>query len=118
MAALSEPSFKPPSLDGKDNRILEIHIMSDLLLETPRPLPMYLDLLLKQSAIGCTLFSNITEDQKATISLFNSDFSNTHGWSVERHNMLHRRDIDQLNNQVKAIAMPEPHRSYTNLRAL
>lgn len=60
--------------------------------------------------LGCTLFSDISQDQAATISLFVSDFSNIPGWTVERHNTSHRQDIDWLNHQVDTISRNEPQR--------
>ncbi|KAK1766100.1 Ser/Thr protein phosphatase [Phialemonium atrogriseum] len=61
--------------------------------------------------LGCTLFSNVTESQRSTVSLFVSDFSNILGWTVDSHNAAHKVDLEWLNAQVTTITRDEPHRS-------
>ncbi|KAK2610067.1 hypothetical protein N8I77_003524 [Diaporthe amygdali] len=61
--------------------------------------------------LGCTLFSHISDEQRSTVSLFVSDFSNIVDWSVDKHNAAHQADLAWLNAQVEAIARDEPHRS-------
>lgn len=60
--------------------------------------------------LGCTLFSEILEEQKRTVSLFVSDFSNFPNWTVSDHNDAHRADLAWLNEQVASISRDEPHR--------
>ena len=61
--------------------------------------------------LGCTLFSNISESQQSTISLFVSDFCNIQNWTVDDHNSAHRADLDWLNCEVEAISSNEPGRT-------
>ncbi|KAG6368045.1 hypothetical protein INS49_002245 [Diaporthe citri] len=69
------------------------------------------DLLSKVTILGCTLFSHISDEQRSTVSLFVSDFSNFADWSVDRHNAAHQADLDWLNAEVETIARDEPQRS-------
>lgn len=69
------------------------------------------DLSPKVTILGCTLFSHISDEQRSTVSLFVSDFSNIAGWSVDRHNAAHQTDLAWLNAEVEAIARDEPQRS-------
>ncbi|KAK4159949.1 Ser/Thr protein phosphatase [Cladorrhinum sp. PSN259] len=61
--------------------------------------------------LGATLFSNVRDDQKSTVSLFMSDFSNISQWTVEEHNAMHQRDLRWLNSTVETMMREEPHRS-------
>lgn len=69
------------------------------------------DLSSEVTILGCTLFSHISDEQRSTVSLFVSDFSNIASWSVDRHNAAHRADLAWLNAEVDAIAREEPQRS-------
>ncbi|KAL1847088.1 hypothetical protein Daus18300_014058 [Diaporthe australafricana] len=69
------------------------------------------DLSDKVTILGCTLFSHISDEQRSTISLFVSDFSNIVDWSVDKHNAAHQADVAWLNAQVEVIARDEPYRS-------
>lgn len=69
------------------------------------------DLSSKITILGCTLFSHISDEQRSTVSLFVSDFSNIADWSVDRHNAAHRVDLAWLNAEVETIARNEPYRS-------
>lgn len=69
------------------------------------------DLSSKVTILGCTLFSHISDEQRSTVSLFVSDFSNITDWSVDRHNAAHQVDLAWLNAEVEAIARDERHRS-------
>lgn len=60
--------------------------------------------------LGCTLFSNVVDSQRGTVSLFVSDFSNITDWTVETHNVAHKSDLSWLNGEVETIARHEPHR--------
>lgn len=64
----------------------------------------------KVTVLGCTLFSRISEEQRSTVSLLVSDFSNIADWSVDRHNASHRADLAWLNAEIDVIARDEPHR--------
>ena len=61
--------------------------------------------------LGCTLFSRIEEEQRSTVSLFVSDFSNIANWTVDAHNAAHEIDLAWLNEQVASISRDEPHRT-------
>lgn len=63
------------------------------------------------TVLGCTMFSNITEDQRGTVSLFISDFSNTPNWTVDSHNEAHKADLAWLNAQIESISSAESHRA-------
>ncbi|KAK7713360.1 hypothetical protein SLS64_004610 [Diaporthe eres] len=69
------------------------------------------DLSSKVTILGCTLFSHISDEQRSTVALFISDFSNIADWSVDRHNTAHQADLAWLNAEVEAIARDEPQRS-------
>lgn len=61
--------------------------------------------------LGATLFSHITKAQRATTSLFISDFSNVDDWKVDDHNAAHAADLSWLNGEVERIEREAPHRS-------
>lgn len=69
------------------------------------------DLSSEVTILGCTLFSHISDEQRDTVSLSVSDFSNIVSWSVDRHNAAHRAGLAWLNAEVDAIARDEPQRS-------
>lgn len=69
------------------------------------------DLSSKVTILGCTLFSHISDEQRSTVSLLVSDFSNISDWSVDKHNAAHQADLAWLNAEVEAIARDEPRRS-------
>lgn len=69
------------------------------------------DLSSRLTVLGCTLFSHVSDQQRSTVSLFVSDFSNIGDWSVDKHNAAHRADLAWLNAQVGAIAREDPQRS-------
>ncbi|QSZ29560.1 hypothetical protein DSL72_004075 [Monilinia vaccinii-corymbosi] len=62
------------------------------------------------AVLGCTLFSCISEEQRESVSLFCSDFSETLEWSIDAHNASHQEDLTWSNVQVEQIAQKEPHR--------
>lgn len=68
------------------------------------------DLTDRVTVLGCTLFSNISSEQRESVSLFCSDFSEIEDWTVDAHNTAHQSDLNWLNEQVKLIARQEPHR--------
>lgn len=61
--------------------------------------------------LGCTLFSQIAESQKSTVSMFVSDFSKISNWTVDTHNEAHMADLAWLNEQVESISHDETHRT-------
>lgn len=69
------------------------------------------DLSSRVTVLGCTLFSHVSDEQRSTVSLFVSDFSNIGDWSIDKHNAAHRADLSWLNAQADAIAREEPQRS-------
>ncbi|TEY67271.1 hypothetical protein BOTCAL_0128g00270 [Botryotinia calthae] len=62
------------------------------------------------TVIGCTLFSHVHDEQRQSVSLFCSDFSETLEWVIDAHNASHREDLTWLNAQVERIERDEPHR--------
>jgi hypothetical protein len=62
------------------------------------------------TVLGCTLFSRISNEQRESVALFCSDFSEIEDWTVETHNSAHQSDIGWLNSQIEHIAQHEPHR--------
>ncbi|TVY89183.1 Uncharacterized protein LAWI1_G005617 [Lachnellula willkommii] len=68
------------------------------------------DLTEEVTVLGCTLFSQIANDQRESVSLFCSDFSEIHDWTADAHNAAHQSDLRWLNTQVGHIVQHEPHR--------
>ncbi|TVY49169.1 Uncharacterized protein LOCC1_G000959 [Lachnellula occidentalis] len=62
------------------------------------------------TVLGCTLFSRISNDQRESVSLFCSDFSEIQDWTVDTHNAAHDSDLHWLDMQVEYIAQHEPQR--------
>ncbi|THV51035.1 hypothetical protein BGAL_0126g00250 [Botrytis galanthina] len=62
------------------------------------------------TVLGCTLFSHINDEQRQSVSLFCSDFSETLEWDIDAHNASHLEDLTWLNAQVEHITRDEPHR--------
>jgi hypothetical protein len=62
------------------------------------------------TVLGCTLFSRISNEQRESVALFCSDFSEIEDWTVDAHNSAHQSDIGWLNSQIENIAQHEPHR--------
>lgn len=60
--------------------------------------------------LGCTLFSQVSEKYRETISLGLNDFYNISDWTVEDHTMAHEADLKWLNDQVSLISGQEPDR--------
>jgi hypothetical protein len=60
--------------------------------------------------LGCTLWSNISEEHKERISFGINDFYYISEWDVEEHSHRHRADLDWLNGEVAHIAESEPER--------
>ena len=60
--------------------------------------------------LGCTLWSNISDEHKERISFGINDFYYISEWDVEEHIRRHRADLEWLNGQVTQIAESEPER--------
>lgn len=60
--------------------------------------------------LGCTLFSRISTEQRDSVALFCSDFSEIEDWTIDSHNAAHESDVSWLNSHVEHIARHEPHR--------
>lgn len=56
--------------------------------------------------LGCTLQSHIGPD----CTRLSNDFRRIGGWTVEKHNAEHRRDLDWLRQSLKEIAQAEPEK--------
>ncbi|TGO68779.1 hypothetical protein BOTNAR_0020g00530 [Botryotinia narcissicola] len=63
------------------------------------------------TVLGCTLFSHINDEQRQSVSLFCSDFSETLEWDIDAHNASHMEDLTWLNAQIEQITRDEPRRS-------
>lgn len=68
------------------------------------------DLTENVTVLGCTLFSRISPEQRKSVQLFCSDFSEIEDWTVDTHNAAHESDLRWLNAQIEHIARDEPHR--------
>ncbi|KAK2760871.1 hypothetical protein FQN54_002111 [Arachnomyces sp. PD_36] len=62
------------------------------------------------TVLGCTLFSQVMEGQKAAVTSRLQDFRSISQWTVYDHNHAHRSDLDWLNQQVSEISQKEPDR--------
>ncbi|KAJ2983649.1 hypothetical protein NQ176_g539 [Zarea fungicola] len=60
--------------------------------------------------LGCTLFSNVVQEQKESVSYGLNDFYHIRNWSVESHQEAHRSDLEWLNGEIEALSNLEPHR--------
>ena len=69
------------------------------------------DLTDSMTVLGCTLFSRISNDQRESVALFCSDFSEIEDWTIDTHNSAHQADVAWLNSQINNIARHEPHRN-------
>lgn len=62
------------------------------------------------SILGCTLFSQVLQEQIETVSFGLNDFYHIRDWSVEAHQETHRADLEWLNREVDSISRLEPDR--------
>lgn len=62
------------------------------------------------TVLGCTLFTNILDDQLEDVSLGLNDFYHIYDWDVHLHREAHRSDLQWLNDQVRSISQSEPQR--------
>lgn len=62
------------------------------------------------TVLGCTLFSRVTQAQRAEVSSHFIDFRQIQGWTVEDHIDAHESDVEWLNAQVSEISKSEPRR--------
>ena len=65
------------------------------------------DLTDKLTILGCTLFSEVTEDQENAVAARLVDFKDTLRWTVDDHNLAHQSDLKWLNDQVAKIEREE-----------
>jgi Calcineurin-like phosphoesterase len=63
-----------------------------------------------ENVTGCTLYSNIFDDQLEYVSFGLNDFYNIESWDVHLHRQAHLRDLEWLNEQVRSISQAEPGR--------
>ncbi|RDL41508.1 Uncharacterized protein BP5553_01487 [Venustampulla echinocandica] len=68
------------------------------------------DLTDSTTALGCTLFSEISSEQRQSVSIFCADFLEIEDWIIDFHNAAHQSDLSWLNSQVEEISRTEPHR--------
>ena len=62
------------------------------------------------TVLGCTLFSHVTEAQFDYVSYGLNDFYYIEDWSVEKHNLAWKSDVEWLDSQVAEIERREPER--------
>ncbi|KAJ5551771.1 hypothetical protein N7535_000289 [Penicillium sp. DV-2018c] len=62
------------------------------------------------SVLGCTLFSEITEEQEESVDFGLNDFYRTGDWNVDTHREAHRADLAWLNREIDSISRLEPER--------
>ncbi|KAJ5157117.1 uncharacterized protein N7482_008217 [Penicillium canariense] len=62
------------------------------------------------SVLGCTLFSQVVDEQVDHVRLGLNDFYHIDDWSVEAHREAHRADLDWLNSEIDSISRLEPGR--------
>jgi hypothetical protein len=62
------------------------------------------------TVLGCTLFSRISNEQRESVALCCSDFSEIEDWTVDARNSAHQSDVGWLDSQVENIARHEAHR--------
>ncbi|KAJ5808884.1 hypothetical protein N7474_010153 [Penicillium riverlandense] len=60
--------------------------------------------------LGCTLFSQVAQTQKESVSFGLNDFYYIRDWSVEAHQEAHRADLEWLNREIDSISRLEPGR--------
>ena len=58
--------------------------------------------------LGCTLFSHIRSEQRDSVSMFVSDFSEIADWNVDAHNNAHHVGVDWLNYQIQEHTQYSP----------
>lgn len=68
------------------------------------------DLTGKLTILGCTLFSNVTDDQEDAVAGRLVDFKDILRWTVDDHNLAHESDLRWLNEQVAKIEREELER--------
>jgi Calcineurin-like phosphoesterase len=63
------------------------------------------------TVLGCTLYSNILDQQLETVSMGLNDFYHIDGgWDVHKHRRAHAADLQWLNEQVRSISQEDPKR--------
>lgn len=62
------------------------------------------------SVLGCTLFSEVAQEQEERVSFGLNDFYHIGNWSVEAHREAHRADLHWLNYEIDSISRFEPER--------
>jgi Calcineurin-like phosphoesterase len=62
------------------------------------------------TVLGCTLYSNILDDQLEHVSFGLNDFYHIEDWDVHLHRKEHQSDLKWLNERVRSISESEPQR--------
>ncbi|KAH8424323.1 uncharacterized protein LDX57_002074 [Aspergillus melleus] len=60
--------------------------------------------------LGCTLFSQVAQAQKESVSFGLNDFYLIDDWTIEAHQEAHAADVAWLNQQIDHISRTEPER--------
>lgn len=53
------------------------------------------------SILGCTLYSEITEESELWVRMKVADFSHIKDWTVEKHNAEHKQDVEWLRQEIQ-----------------
>lgn len=62
------------------------------------------------AVLGCPLWSFIADESSQVIASVVNDFKKIDGWSVEKHNAAHAKDLDWLRQEVTALQDQDPER--------
>lgn len=60
--------------------------------------------------LGCTLFSQVAEEQAESVSFGLNDFYYIKDWTIETHREAHLEDLEWLNTEIDSISRLEPER--------
>jgi predicted phosphodiesterase len=55
--------------------------------------------------LGCTLWTNIIDDEKSEVNEYMNDYKLIHNFHVETNNELHRKDFNWLRNQLLKLKL-------------
>ncbi|ROV90800.1 hypothetical protein VPNG_09839 [Cytospora leucostoma] len=64
----------------------------------------------KLTILGCTLWSHIPDDARDIVRSKVNDFKHMEGWSVDKHNEQHVKDLRWLEDRLEDLATTAPER--------
>lgn len=62
------------------------------------------------SILGCTLFSQVAQEQVQSVNFGLNDFYHIRDWTIETHQAAHFAELEWLNNEIETISRSEPDR--------